>query len=84
MGELLTDNQRGQPGYEGYLNDRVVTIARLLRDSGYHTYMTGKWHLGASPERSPAGRGFEQSFALGPGGATHFDVDFAAPIGGRA
>ncbi|MDG1437469.1 MAG: sulfatase-like hydrolase/transferase, partial [Emcibacteraceae bacterium] len=36
-----TENQLGQPGYEGYLNNDVVTVSTLLQDAGYHTYMTG-------------------------------------------
>ena len=42
MNELLAPNQVGKPGYEGFLNDRVVSIASLLRSAGYHTYMAGK------------------------------------------
>jgi arylsulfatase len=34
MYEMLAPNQVGQPGYEGFLNDRVVSIASLLRDAG--------------------------------------------------
>ena len=64
-------NQDGQPGYEGYLRKDVVTIAQLLRDAGYHTYMTGKWHLGKG-ENNPAARGFEKSFALLNGAASHW------------
>ena len=30
----LAPNQRGQPGYEDRLNDRVVTVARLLQMLG--------------------------------------------------
>ena len=37
MSELLTDDLRKKPGYEGHLNDRVVTLAEVLRDGGYHT-----------------------------------------------
>ena len=54
MGEMLTPEQLGKPGYEGYLNDRVVSLAEVLRDGGYHTYMAGKWHLGHEPEHCHA------------------------------
>jgi arylsulfatase len=46
MGEMLAPEQRGKPGYEGYLNNRVASLAEVLRTGGYHTYMAGKWHLG--------------------------------------
>ena len=69
---ITDDNQVGQPGYEGFLNDRVVTFPTLLRESGYHTYMVGKWHLGMEEHQGPHRRGFERSFALLPGGASHF------------
>ena len=72
MHEELSPNQKGQPGYEGYLNHRVVSIANLLRDAGYHTYMAGKWHLGFTKATSPSARGFERSFAMLSGGASHF------------
>ena len=72
MSELLTPEQEGQPGYEGHLNDRVVTLAEVLRDRGYRTYMAGKWHLGHEPEQYPHARGFEQSFSMLQGGASHW------------
>lgn len=62
----------GTPGYEGYLNFNVVSLATLLQDAGYHTYITGKWHLGQTEETSPAERGFEKSFVLMDGAASHF------------
>jgi arylsulfatase len=73
MGELLAPNQIGKPGYEGVLNQRVVTVASLLRDNGYHTYMAGKWHLGLKPDQIPRARGFERDFSLLVGGGSHFD-----------
>lgn len=63
----------GIPGYEGYLNERVVTIPEILRDGGYHTMMAGKWHLGLKQERAPHSRGFNRSFAMLPGSSNHFN-----------
>lgn len=72
MGELLAPNQVGQPGYEGYLNNNVVSLAEVLKDAGYHTYMAGKWHLGHDLDNIPGARGFEKSLSLLIGGASHF------------
>lgn len=79
MIELTADNQFGQPGYEGYLNGRAETIATVLRDAGYHTYMTGKWHLGKSPETIPAGQGFEHSVGVLEGGADNWEKKSYSP-----
>ena len=73
MAEMLAPNQVGQPGYEGVLNERVASVAELLRDGGYHTYMAGKWHLGMKPDQIPHARGFERDFSLLVGAADHFD-----------
>jgi arylsulfatase len=64
---------RGRPGYEGYLNDSVVTFATLLNDAGYHTYATGKWDPGTRPGQLPVDHGFDKSFILAAGGGSHFD-----------
>ncbi|QLE84931.1 sulfatase-like hydrolase/transferase [Shewanella sp. Scap07] len=72
MHEIMADNQFGKPGYEGHLNTSVVTLATVLRDSGYHTYMAGKWHLGGTKDSIPYYRGFEQSFALAESGADNW------------
>ena len=61
------------PGYEGYLNERVAPLPELMRDAGYRTYITGKWHLGKGENASPAAKGFDKSFVLLDGGAGHFD-----------
>ncbi|QBE61935.1 arylsulfatase [Pseudoduganella lutea] len=82
------------PGYEGYLNDRSLSMAQLLRDAGYHTYMAGKWHLASMPSAAPLAnggspwvfrpasfpnaKGFERSYVQLQGGGSHF-----APVPGR-
>ena len=65
----VVDNSRAP----GFLNDSIVTLPELLRDAGYHTFMAGKWHIGKTEEQSPAGHGFDSSFALMMGSAGHFD-----------
>lgn len=78
---VAAPNQKGLPAYQGYLRDDVVSVAELLRDAGYRTYMAGKWHLGHEPRNTPGGRGFERSFVLLNGGASHW-ADQAALIPG--
>lgn len=72
--EIFAPEQRGKPGYEGHLNERAATVAERLQEKGYLTLMSGKWHLGAKPEYTPASRGFERSYALLPGGHNHFGL----------
>ncbi len=72
MAEWSGPTQRGKPGYEGHLNQRVVTVASLLREAGYHTSMAAKWHLGEEPDQWPAKRGFERDFALLQGAGSHW------------
>jgi len=70
-----TAPQRGMPGYEGYLNEKVVALPELLHDAGYVTMMAGKWHLGLTPERFPSQRGFEKSFAHLPACSNHYGYE---------
>ena len=72
MVELLLPNQRGKPGYEGYLNERVMSIAEVFETEGYFTCMAGKWHLGEEPNQVPHARGFQRTFSLLYGGASHW------------
>ena len=74
MDEWTAPNQTGVPGYEGYLNNRVVTMPQLLKAAGYHTYMVGKWHMGKTPDQIPAARGFERDFSLLDGAASYWDM----------
>ncbi len=73
MAEFTAPNQKGKPGYEGYLSENVAPLPALLKDAGYNTYMAGKWHMGEEPEYYPAARGFMRDFTLIPGGGSHMD-----------
>ena len=66
--QALTQN----PGYEGFLAADVETLPEVLKSAGYHTHMTGKWHLGSADDQTPQHHGFDRSFALLEGGAGHF------------
>ena len=70
--ETLPPEHRGHPSYLGRLRDDVVTVASMLRDAGYRTYVTGKWHLGHEPGALPHARGFDRSFVLDASGADNF------------
>ncbi len=72
MGELLTEAHVGKPGYEGHLNNRVATLAEVFQQGGYHTYLSGKWHLGHEKGTLPFDRGFESSFSMLIGAASHW------------
>lgn len=76
MGGMVSSvNSEPEPGpYQGYLNDNCVTMAEVLREAGYNTYMTGKWHVGEKPEHWPRKRGFEKYFGLISGASSYFEL----------
>ncbi|KAI0015739.1 AtsA protein [Xylariomycetidae sp. FL0641] len=71
QGKYTIPEYKDQPAYLGHLSHKVVTMPELLRDSGYYTVMSGKWHLGSTKEHSPKARGFERSFTMLLGGGNH-------------
>jgi len=84
IGQMMSD--LGSPGYQGFLNDRCVTIAEALRAGGYRTYLSGKWHVGgpyvvAQPETwtpgdahhpIPVQRGFAEHYGILSGAGSYF------------
>ena len=58
MGHMTKD--RGLASYSGTILPNVPTLAERLRQGGYRTMMTGKWHLGTEPKQSPIARGFDR------------------------
>ena len=71
--EMLAPQQRVHANYQGVLGDDVVTVATLLEDAGYHTYMAGKWHLGMEPSKRPSRRGFQRTMAMMDSGADNWE-----------
>ena len=76
---MRASNQVGI-NYEGQLHNGVTTVAEALANHGYQTFMAGKWHLAHDEVQAPHNRGFQRSFALLNGGASHFgDQQAMAP-----
>ena len=77
VGQMTNDG--GQDGYRGDLSRRVVTLAELLKTSGYRTYMAGKWHvtkqLKPDGDKSnwPRQRGFDRFYGTIIGAGSLFD-----------
>ncbi len=49
------------------------TLAGMLRDHGYSTFLAGKWHLGSSPEHGPNHFGFDHSYGSLAGAVGMYD-----------
>jgi arylsulfatase A-like enzyme len=62
---ILTNNDSPR-GYPGNLNRKCATLAEMLRDSGYATCLSGKWHLATEMhvpnDAWPTRRGFDRFF----------------------
>lgn len=73
---VLTYNQ-GPEGYAGDLNKNCVTMAEVLRNQGYRTYMSGKWHISSelnTPSDSwPKQRGFDHFYGTIIGAGSFYD-----------
>jgi arylsulfatase/uncharacterized sulfatase len=82
--EMLPPEQAQHPHYQGTLSRSVVTVATLLQDTGYHTYIAGKWHLGMKPDLLPSRRGFERTFILADSGADNWEQKPYVPIYDKA
>jgi arylsulfatase A-like enzyme len=71
--EAMPPEHLGKPGYQGSLTDRVVTVSTLLQDSGYRTYIAGKWNVGSEPYNLPNARGFDRSIVQGDTGSDNWE-----------
>ena len=69
----MTDIGVSIPEYQGYFNEETVTLADGLRQAGYATYLSGKWHVGEEADHWPLAHGFDHCFSLIQGAASYFD-----------
>ncbi len=69
---FMTKSIGSFPEYQGYLNHECVTIAEVLKQSGYQTFMLGKWHVGDGRDMWPDKRGFDQFYGTPAGGGLYF------------
>lgn len=69
-----SDKPLKQGPFRGALIDSCLTIAEALKQAGYGTYMTGKWHVGEHKEQWPIKRGFDKYFGLISGATSFYEV----------
>jgi arylsulfatase A-like enzyme len=68
----ITEAAGGFPNANGHIPFECATIAEVLNESGFNTYMLGKWHLTAEDEMNmasskrnwPVARGFERFYGF--------------------
>jgi hypothetical protein len=68
----IAEATSGFPNANGHIPFESATIAEVLGERGWNTYMLGKWHLVASDEMNmastkrnwPVGRGFERYYGF--------------------
>jgi len=68
----ITEAASGFPNANGHIPFECATIAEVLGEQGWNTYMVGKWHLCAEDEMNlasikrqwPVGRGFERFYGF--------------------
>ena len=56
-----------------------VTMVEMLKTAGYHTLMTGKWHLQMELGGLPFERGFDRNYGPTGGGCNYFNPGLRRP-----
>ncbi|WP_163326059.1 arylsulfatase [Draconibacterium mangrovi] len=77
----FTEHDLGIPEYRGFLKRNAVTIGEVMKDAGYSTLMTGKWHLGISDKSKwPLQRGVDKFYGIIPGASNFFKPTYPRGI----
>ncbi|MGM9509113.1 arylsulfatase [Larkinella sp. GY13] len=64
----------GIPAYQGFLNKPSLTFGEVLKQAGYSTLLSGKWHVGNDSLVWPKQRGFDRFYGILGGGSNYFDA----------
>ncbi|WP_136081244.1 sulfatase-like hydrolase/transferase [Pontiella desulfatans] len=78
----MTAVDEHRPGYRGQIADTIPTLAEIMKENGYSTYMAGKWHVtvdgawkpkDSTPNGSyPTERGFDEFYGGLTGGGNYY------------
>ncbi len=77
VGHMMDD--KGYDSYRGDLSNNCVTIAEVLKQAGYSTYMSGKWHVTKhikpeGPKHNwPRQRGYDRFYGTITGAGSFYD-----------
>lgn len=79
----ISNMDSGYPHMRGALPRSAATVAEVLRESGYATFATGKWHLAPMAQCSAAGpfhnwplqKGFNRFYGFMQGETDHFSPE---------
>jgi arylsulfatase len=74
---------QGFPNANGHIPFETATIAEVLVEQGFNTYMLGKWHccpedemnLASTKRNWPTGRGFERNYGFLCGETSQWNPD---------
>jgi len=66
----LADVDAGYPGYRGDLTHHAATVAEILGDAGWNSFLVGKWHVNSGHSTGangpyhnwPTQRGFDRAY----------------------
>jgi arylsulfatase len=64
----------GLPAYQGWLNKESLTFGEVLKQAGYSTFISGKWHVGNDSLYWPKQRGFDKFFGFIGGASNYYDI----------
>ena len=69
-GDMITQPNPENP--DSWIVPTEVTLARILKDAGYHTALVGKWNQGYGDKANPLSYGFDEFYGHYAGHADYY------------